>query len=431
MNFLPKRIIDPVPLRLFLYNVIVLVLGILTLPWVLYQLAFVKKRRQGLAHRFGRTPVADRKTIWCHAVSVGEVRAVSPMLSLLQEDEKARDRIVLSTVTVTGQETANRECGFVSQIFYFPLDLPFIPKRAVSRLKPEVFITVETEIWPNFFNACFKRGVPVILVNGRISDNSYSRYRKFRWFFKPVLQMVSLFLMQSEEDAQRIRDLGARPETVKMTGNMKYDRVPEPVTLPDSVKEWAKGRFLFVAGSTHAGEEEIVLEAIASLVGLNILLGLVPRHPERFDEVVELLKAKGITYTKYTDILSGQAVNGNVVLVDAMGVLDGFYALADAAFVGGSMVPVGGHNLLEPAMHGIPVLTGPYTHNFRDITSALLAGGGCTIVADTGSMGEQLTRFLKNRRLRDKMGHAARMVSEETSGASGKNVETIIQLLNQ
>ena len=411
--------------RIILYNIIISTLGILTLPWVIYQLVFVKKRRQGLSQRFGRSPVMEGETVWCHAVSVGEVRAISPMLSLLQEDERSKDRIVLSTVTVTGQETANRECKFVNRIFYFPLDLPIAVGRALRRMRPEIFITAETEIWPNFFYSCFRRSIPVVIVNGRISDGSFSRYMKFRWFFRPILERVSLFLMQSDEDARRIMEMGARPETVKVTGNMKYDRVPEAVSLPDEIGKWAGKGFLLVAGSTHAGEEEIILDAARNASDKGILLALVPRHPERFDDVVELLDQRNESYTRYSEIKTGRSVAGSVVLVDAMGVLDGFYALADVAFVGGSLVPVGGHNLLEPAMHGVPVLTGPYTHNFREITLSLTRGNACRIVKTREELSSILQEFLDNEDLRRRTGQAANLFSESSIGASERNYRAI------
>jgi len=412
---------------LVVYNTIIIALGILTLPWIIYQLVFLKKRRQGLAHRFGRSPVMEKKTVWCHAVSVGEVRAVAPMLSLLQEDERTRDRVVLSTVTLTGQETARRECRSVSRIFYFPLDLPVVTGRAISRINPEIFITAETEIWPNFFNSCFRRNIPVVVVNGRISDNSFSRYLRFRWFFKPLLQRVCLFLMQSDEDARRILELGAKPETVKVTGNMKYDREPEPVTLPAEVGRWAGKGFLLVAGSTHAGEEELLLEAMRELDDKEILLALVPRHPERFDEVAGLLERSEIPYTRYTDILNGKVFQGDVLLVDAMGILDGFYALADVAFVGGSLVPVGGHNLLEPAMHGVPVLTGPHTHNFRDISAAMIDVNACAVVETLDDLKDSLRRFMENENHRVESGRAAAEVSGKTRGASRYNFTNIMK----
>ncbi len=415
--------------RLLLYNLIILTLGIITLPWVIYQMVFVKKRRPGLAQRFGRSPVMEKKTVWCHAVSVGEVKAISPMLTLLQDDERTRDRIVLSTVTLTGQETANRECGFVSRIFYFPLDLPLVVDHAIRCINPEIFITAETEIWPNFFHCCFRRNIPVVVVNGRISDGSFSRYLKFRWFFRPILEKVTMFLMQSEEDARRILELGANPESVKVTGNMKYDRVPEPVFLPEAVKEWAATGFLLVAGSTHAGEEEIVLESVQGLGSEDIFLALVPRHPERFDEVAGLLEKRDVPFTRYTDILEGKAAEGDVLLVDAMGVLDGFYALADVAFVGGSLVPVGGHNLLEPAMHGVPVITGQHMNNFKEITNALVEVKGCIVVKNSEELRSILSLYYADPDLRRSTGEVALKASIDASGASKENIDLILELV--
>ena len=236
------------------YNAILLVAGVFVIPWLVWQLLFVRKRRVGLGQRFGASPEFPSPTVWCHAVSVGEVKAMVPLLTLLEGAESTSGRVILSTVTVTGYGTAVREWGFPGRLFYFPLDLPFVIGRSLRRASPEIFITAETEIWPNFFSACFRRNIPVVIVNGRISDRSYSRYMRFRWFFRPILARVNLFLMQSEEDGRRIRDMGGKPETVKVTGNMKYDRGPEPVSLPEGVREWARGGFLLVGGSTHVGE---------------------------------------------------------------------------------------------------------------------------------------------------------------------------------
>jgi 3-deoxy-D-manno-octulosonic-acid transferase len=416
--------------RIILYNIIISTLGILSLPWVLYQLAFVKKRRQGLAERFGGSPVMVKKTVWCHAVSVGEVRAVAPMLALLDEDDRVKGRIALSTVTVTGQATAMRECGFVKSIFYFPLDLPLVTVRAIRRLNPEIFITAETEIWPNFFHSCFIRDIPVVIVNGRISDTSFPRYLRFRWFFRPFLQRVALFLMQSEEDARRILELGAREESVCVTGNMKYDRSPKTVALPGPVQRWAEKGFLLVAGSTHAGEEEMVLDALDDFDGRgNILLALVPRHPERFAEVASFLESRGTPWIRYTQIDEAREITESILLVDAMGVLDGFYELSNAAFVGGSLVPVGGHNLLEPAMHEVPVLTGPYLHNFKDIGNAMIQAGGCVVVQDREALSLEVRSLSGAEDLRLKMGRGARQVYESKKGASGQNAEEVLSLL--
>ncbi len=411
--------------RILIYRLLIFSGFLICLPWVVYRVLFVKKRRQGISQRLGASPRFDRPVIWCHAVSVGEVRAIQPMLSLLQEDDRTADRVVLSTVTLTGQETARRECGFVRDIFYFPLDLPFVVRRSLNRVRPFLFITAETEFWPNFFYTCFLKKVPVVVVNGRISDRSFARYIRFRWFFRPFLERVSLFLMQSEEDARRVRELGAGPETVRVTGNMKYDREPEPVSVPEGVREWARSGFLLVGGSTHAGEEDVILDAVDSLGGEGILTALVPRHPERFEEVENLLRSRGLAFSRYSEIEATGEIKGQFLLVDAMGVLDGFYALADAAYVGGSLVPVGGHNLLEPAMHGVPILTGPHLHNFRGIADSLVTAGGCVVVGDTEALSLELASLLSSVDHRKIMGKAALEKSRAARGASARNQKEI------
>jgi 3-deoxy-D-manno-octulosonic-acid transferase len=210
---------------------------------------------------------------------------------------------------------------------------------------------------------------------------------------------------------------------------MKYDRVPEPVSLPDEVQRWAEKGFLLVAGSTHAGEEEILLDSVKGVKDDGILIALVPRHPERFDEVAGLLGDKEITFTRYTEIQKGTRVEGDVVLVDTMGVLDGFYALADVAFVGGSLVSVGGHNLLEPAMYGVPVLSGPHTHNFRDIAEGLIEAGGCTIVHSAEQMSSVIGSYISDPGLNEEAGRSALEASRRVSGASKRNFEEILDIL--
>ncbi|MBN2719641.1 MAG: 3-deoxy-D-manno-octulosonic acid transferase [Proteobacteria bacterium] len=417
--------------RMAIYNIVVVAAFFVAFPWIAWQVLFVKRRREGISQRLGAVPRSDGKVIWCHAVSVGEVRAAVPMLSLIGKEEGAGERLVLSTVTPTGQETARRECGFVKSIFYFPFDLPFVVGRAIRRVDPEIFITAETEIWPNFFAGCFRRKIPVVVVNGRISDHSFSRYRRFRWFFRPILERVSLFLMQSEEDARRIRELGARPETVKVTGNTKYDRVPEPVALPEAVLKWAKTGFLLVAGSTHRGEEEIILEAVGGFDNGKVLAVLVPRHPERFEEVAHLLENRKKAFSRYSRIVrNGEEILGQVILVDAMGVLDGFYGIADAAFVGGSLVPTGGHNLLEPAMHGVPVLTGPSLFNFRDMAKDLVESGKCTVVENESELADALDPLLKQKKGLSGQRPVFEGGSEGEGGASVKNAQAILRLMN-
>ncbi len=414
--------------RIALYNVLLAIAIVIASPWVLYQLLGSPRRKKGLLQRLGGSPANSGSPIWFHAVSVGEVRAVVPVMEEIGGRVENAGRMVLSTVTVTGQETARRECPFAESIFYFPLDLPFAVSRSFDRVRPSMFVTAETEFWPNFFFGCFLRGVPVIVVNGRISDRSFVRYLRFRWFFRPFLQRVSLFLMQSEEDARRILALGALEGSVEVTGNTKYDVNSVPAELPVEVRNWAESSFLLVAGSTHGGEEEIILNAL-EMTGLSdVRLALVPRHPERFNEVADLLADRGIPFARLSGIVDGREISERVILVDAMGVLDGFYEQADAAFVGGSLVPVGGHNLLEPAMHGVPVLTGPNLQNFREITDALIKAGGCRIVEDGDSLANALRSLKDNWQEWERMGNAAKSVFARRTGAARRDVDAIFSL---
>jgi len=416
---------------LILYNVVIILLLPVLIPWILYQLIFVPKRRSGFANRLGDVPSVKSGGVWIHAVSVGEVRAVLPMLKLLEENPDTRGKIYLSTVTPTGQETARRECPFAAEIFYFPLDLPFVPGRALDHLKPTIFITAETEIWPNFYAACRKRSIPILIVNGRISDRSMGRYRMFSWLLPDILRNVSLFLMQSDDDAKRILELGADGEKVSVTGNTKYDRQPEVNELSEQVISWASGHFFFVAGSTHEGEEEILLDALLDVRIDGVRFAFVPRHPERFNEVAELLSERGIPYIRYSEMVEGFSGNERVLLVDAMGVLESFYSISDAAFVGGSLVPVGGHNLLEPAMLGKPVISGPNLNNFREIAETLTGNGACIIVENSGDLVDTILRFVNDITEKERVGNLARIASSHSSGASERNVRMILEQLGE
>ncbi len=417
------------PLRIVLYNIILTVSSIVFFPWILFQAITAPRRRVGLRQRLGSSPAGSGSVVWVHAVSVGEVKAVSPMISLLTDHKDFTGDLFLSTVTVTGQRTAEKECPSASRIFYFPLDLYCSVKKSLDRVRPKVFVTAETEFWPNFFRACFIRNIPVIVVNGRISDRSFSRYRALRWFFRPFLANVRAFMMQSEEDARRILELGADPRVVRVTGNTKYDRSPIEVQLPEQVRKWAAGSFVVAAGSTHEGEEEIFLDGMDQKDLSDVRLAIVPRHPERFDKVAQLLENRGVSYVRYTDINDGQTLSERVLLVDAMGVLDGIYSIADMAFVGGSLVPVGGHNLLEPAMHGLPVLTGPHVQNFREMADILVESGGCTVIEDSDSLAETVRELISNEALRNRMGKAAQGVLEGKRGASEVNTREILSVL--
>lgn len=413
-------------MRVLVYNLVLLVLAPVLAPWAVIQLLFVPRRRTGMAERFGRAPLGEG-VIWIHAVSVGEVRAVAPMLAILKR-ETGRD-LYLSTVTVTGQATARRECPEADRIFYFPLDLPLVTGRAIDRVKPAVFVTAETEWWPNFYRGCRIRGVPVLVVNGRISDRSLSRYRRFTWLLKEVLGDVTVFLMQSREDARRAVELGADPARVRVSGNTKYDRRAHPAPLPEAVTRWARGGFLMVAGSTHRGEEEAIIAGAADPKVAKVQWAIVPRHPERFEEVAGILDSAGLQWSRFSRVAAGGECSGSILLVDAMGVLEGFYQLGQAAFVGGSLVEVGGHNLLEPAMLGKPVVTGPHVSNFREIAAGLTEAGGCRVVADGDDLVQVTARLAEDEQFREEMSRAALSSSTAQTGASARNVMEVCQAM--
>ncbi len=363
------------------------------------------RRREGIAERLGiyegalaTPPPGELRTVWVHAVSVGETIAVRPLLKALKAAFPGL-RIVLSNVTETGRSIAEKSAE-VDRCVYFPFDYPFTAKRALSQVRPDLVIIVETEIWPNFLRAARKLGIPAILVNGRISDRSFGRYLKFKWFFEPVLANVSAFCMQSAEDARRINAIGADPGRVHVARNLKYDIPVTPATM-DKKRELRRSAKIpddvtvFTAGSTHAGEEETLLAAYQRLLasGRDSFLVLVPRHPERAGEVAALLGAFGLKFTlrSHLDRREEEFRPGEVLLVDTVGELMRFYAMADLVFVGGSLVPTGGHNILEPASLGVPVLFGPHMHNFKEATALLLASGGGFQAKD----GAELTALLR------------------------------------
>ncbi|HEX9022480.1 MAG TPA: 3-deoxy-D-manno-octulosonic acid transferase, partial [Geobacteraceae bacterium] len=337
------------------------------------------KRREGIGERLGLydtglvTALAGQKTVWVHAVSVGETIAVKPLLKAIRETIPGI-RIVLSNVTETGRSIAEKTAE-VDHCIYFPFDYHFTARRALAQVRPALVIVVETEIWPNFLRSARELGIPTLLVNGRISDRSFGRYLALKRFFRPVLENVSAFCMQSAEDARRIVAMGADPDRVHVSGNLKYDI---PAGAPTSAEK-SKMRSAFrisdwirvvTAGSTHAGEEELLLAAYQRLLtkGIECFLVLVPRHPERAGQVAGIIENFGMKYTLRSalDRRTEEFRPGEVLLVDTVGELMRFYAIADQVFVGGSLVATGGHNILEPASLGVSVLFGPHMHNFRE-----------------------------------------------------------------
>ncbi|MBP2686900.1 MAG: kdtA [Deltaproteobacteria bacterium] len=407
-------------------------------PWVLLS----RKRRANLPDRAGlrgfprQSPIDGRPTVWVHAVSVGETLAAVPLLRLLRR-RVADARLLVSSVTLTGRETAVKSLsGIVDEGFFFPFDLPGLCGRFLDRVRPDVAVIVETEIWPNFIAACARRGIPVVIVNGRLSERSFVGYMRFRWFFAPILRSLRTISAQTSEDAERFVTLGAPREIVTVGGNLKFDVSPPPSgASPLSgllLREKAAGAAWIVAGSTHDGEEAQLLRAFLPARERNpsIRLLLAPRHPERFDAVEAMLHREGISMVRRTAIPEGAGhLQGTVLLLDTVGELSGAYAAADLAFVGGSLVPKGGHNVLEPSWHGVPTIVGPHMENFREIADAFLAGDALIRVAGEEELADRLSRFAADPRIFRETGLRASRLLETFRGASEASTDAVVSAL--
>lgn len=412
---------------------------LLRLGLVAYLPSFLTRRRRAgyghdLAQRLGRLgdglPAEPR--CWVHAVSVGESAAAVPLVEAIHRRWPELG-IVVSTITPTGARIVRDRLAGTAAHRYFPLDLPAPVRRALDAARPRFFIAIETELWPNFLRALARRRIPSMIANGRISDRSFRRYLRVRWLMRRVLADVTVFAMQSEEDARRILALGAPPSRVVITGNLKSDLVPEAEAVDAAWRErlglGATDR-LWIAGSTHRGEEAIVLDAFRRTreraPGLRLLLA--PRHPERAGEVEELIRERGLVPVRRSRRADGGAPDA-VVILDTVGELAALYGLAEIVFVGGSLVPIGGHNVLEPAMRGKPVLYGPHTSNFRDGAERLQRSGGGIVVKDGLELERELSLLLEDRDLARRTGDAARAAFAGRQGAVHATLELIARHL--
>ena len=412
-----------------IYALYTLVLGVVL---VLYAPTAVARRLTrgvplNLRARLGRGAGAPASGPcgWIHAVSVGEAIAAAPLVEGLRRLYPDLP-LVVTTVTETGAGVVRDRFRDVATHRYFPLDLPGPARRAVDTINPAFFVCMETELWPNVLRALARRGVPAMIANGRISDRSWRRYRLVRRLLRPMLEGIRVFAMRSDEDARRIIALGAPAERVVVTGNLKHEAQPDPA---GSIDLWrrllglAAGQRVWIAGSTHRGEEEAVLEAHARAVSRHPGLGLVlaPRHPERVGEVVALVRGRGWPAVRRTE-LPAQRSTRAVIVLDTVGELAQLYALGDVVFVGGSLVPVGGHNMLEPALRGKPVLYGPHTENFREEAELLVAAGAARVVPDGEALGVEVERLLGDADGAVRMGLAGR---EAVAGRNGAVRETL------
>ncbi len=418
----------------FLYSLLLGLAALLSLPWWLLQMLRLRKYRAGFKERLGLVPARLQATkagsIWVHAVSVGEVLAVSGLITQLKST-RPEAQIFISTTTATGQRLARERFG-EAQCFFMPLDFGFAVRAYMNALKPRLLILAETEFWPNLLHLARKRGAAVAIVNARISDRSFPRYRRFRWFFRRVLSNPDLFLAQTALDADRLRGIGASTERLQVTGNLKFDiRQAIPSQLAGDLRAAiAKGSPVIVAGSTAEDEEEIVLHAFQQVQKQfpSTVLILAPRHPERFDKVANLIASFDIAFVHRSSWTAACPIAGGVFLLDSVGELASVYKLADIAFVGGSLVPTGGHNILEPAQYGATIVVGPHTFNFREIIEIFQAGRALRVV-DPEQFGAVLVRLLSDAEERNQLGRRAKELFAQHAGATMRTVQALRPLL--
>jgi 3-deoxy-D-manno-octulosonic-acid transferase len=387
---------------------------------------------QGLGERFGFGSRAPRTPcIWLHAVSLGEVSAAAALVRALQARHPGTG-VVVTTATPTGRARALGLFGTSVDVRFLPYDTPGSVRRFLQRIQPRLAIIMETELWPNLFHRCARMGVPLILANARLSLKSVSRYRRFGRLFRGVFSATTLIAAQTSQDAEHFIAIGAQRRVTHVIGNVKFDQEsPASVETGQALRAQFWGtRPTWIAGSTHAGEEEQVLTAHAALLARlpEALLLLVPRHPERFDGVADLLEARQFQFERRSSAKT-LPMDRSVMLVDTVGELAALYASADVAFVGGSLVPIGGHNLLEPAALGLPVLTGRFNSNAKDIARLLIDQGAAAQVADAQDLAAWLERLFGDASQRRRMGDAGRRVVDANRGSVARLLGLIEPLL--
>jgi len=437
----------------FLYRLVTAIGMLFLAPY--YALRGWRHGEPSLAERFGKVPphIAERAAhnrapdgatpgaIWIHAVSVGEVLAAKSLAEGLQRRFPGH-AIFVSTTTETGQRLARERLSSVDGIFYFPLDWIVPVRRALKSIHPSLVIIMETEIWPNFLREARRKNIPVVFANARISERSFARFKRWQFligpFFERTLRDATLFLAQTPEDFSRLRAMGAPEGRVEVTGNLKYDGEPPSTT---HFGEWLQQQIqaqerwpVFVAGSVVADEEEAVLAAfdIAQRKWRHALLVLAPRKPDRFDAAASIAAADGWSVIRRSELdLSGALdESADVIVLDSIGELAGLYALADAVFVGGSLVPAGGHNILEPAWFAKPPVFGRSMENFREMARQFLSANAGIEVSGGPQLGKVWTQLIEDTAARERMGAAARTLSERNRGATERSIERIVAIID-
>ena len=428
----------------FFYNFLLNFLLLLSTPYLFLRSLFDEPFRKSLFQRIGSLPETPiRGSIWFHAASVGEVFCSIPLVKRVRT-EFPHLPIVMTTMTVTGNEMARKSLPDVGTVLLFPVDQSFLLRRIIRRIQPRVLLIAETELWPNLLRACGKKNIPILLFNGRISDRSFQRYLSFRFFFRECLKYVALFLMQTEKDRQRMIDIGAPPEKTKMTGNIKFDQAfsvlsqEEVAGLAQSLRLKGDEKIL-IGGSTHPGEEEILCSLFRELkkTSPDLLLILAPRHLNRLEEVEKVLDREGLLWAKRTSFHPGQNSSNRkgdlpeAILLDTMGELAKFYSLGTLIFIGGSLVPVGGHNPIEPLLCRKCVLFGPHMFNFSEISSQLVSAGGAIQVKGKDDLASRMKDLLSDERSCMEFGEKGYRFLLHHRGATERMFEEIRPFLTQ
>jgi 3-deoxy-D-manno-octulosonic-acid transferase len=437
---------------MLIYSLLLALVLVAGVPFFLFRMATSGRYRAGLAARLGFVPAALRERVaairverrggggrrplmWVHAVSVGEVLAAARLIEEIRTGEFNRERpgtvFAVSTTTESGQRLARERLPDCA-VFYFPLDFKFVVRRYLRLLEPELVVLMESELWPRLIYECNEAKIPVVVANARVSDRSFPRYMMLKALWRPLLERVAIFLAQSDETAKRLQQMGA--PRIEMTGNIKYDAsLAKETTLVTNLRLRIQGdAALIVCGSTLEGEEEMILAAWPGIVAAypKALLVIAPRHPERFDQVALLLKERGFVALRGTTFARARVPvqQGSIFLLDTIGDLAALYRLASVAFVGGSLVPAGGHNPLEPAQAGVPVLIGPSYENFREIVEAMLANDGIAIV-NKDQLASTMIGLLRSREKAHAMGSRGRELSAAQSGATSRMALALLRLL--
>jgi 3-deoxy-D-manno-octulosonic-acid transferase len=426
---------------MYLAYSLLLTLGLVVLiPHFLFQALAHGKYIAGLRQRLGAVPQLDGKpVIWLHCVSVGETQAARPLAQRLKQ-AFPHHALVVSTVTLTGQTLARDVFRDQAEsVFYFPFDWRWSTRRALKAINPAAVLIMETELWPNFLRECKARRIPVALVNGRISRQSYRRYKMIKFFLRRVLSCLSVAVMQSETDAERLLSLGMAREKLFTAGNLKFDS--EVAGELSGRTEELRQRFglrsgapLILAASTHSPEEELMLESIRQLrTKHGVRLMIAPRRPERFNEVAALIQKSGLSWARKTNPPQPEDADADVILLDTIGELRATYSLADVVFVGGSIVDKGGHNVLEPAAAGAAVVTGAHTHNFHAVVDLMVEAGAIVqlpAVITTEEITNVFSNLLASPGDRDALGRRAKQLVTDNQGATDKTIKLILLTAN-